>query len=196
MSFLPFWGVGLTLAIVVVVHWFATGRMMAMSGRFTALVDRLRHGPAEPAPEMSEAELLAALAEATRAQFGDDAVAAAPDEPAAPEPARRPQQPATHILFLAALVAGGVLSSLLGGGVALTTIRGTAFTGLFGAGPLSWLVLFGGGILVGAGTRMAGGCTSGHGLCGVSRFQSGSLVATCAFFGAGIAVSFLLGAVR
>jgi len=50
-----------------------------------------------------------------------------------------------------------------------------------------------GGLCVGFGTRMAGGCTSGHGLCGVSRFQPGSLVATVAFFATGVAVSFALG---
>ena len=50
-----------------------------------------------------------------------------------------------------------------------------------------------GGLLVGFGTRMASGCTSGHGLCGVSRLQKGSLVATVCFFGAGVAVSFALG---
>lgn len=52
-----------------------------------------------------------------------------------------------------------------------------------------------GGVLIGWGTRMSGGCTSGHGLCGVSRAQPGSFVATCAFFGTGIVVSFLLEAV-
>jgi uncharacterized membrane protein YedE/YeeE len=40
---------------------------------------------------------------------------------------------------------------------------------------------------------MAGGCTSGHGMCGVSRFQKGSLLATVAFFGAGVATAFALG---
>jgi uncharacterized membrane protein YedE/YeeE len=42
---------------------------------------------------------------------------------------------------------------------------------------------------------MAGGCTSGHGLCGVSRFQPGSLLTTAAFFGAAVALSFALEAV-
>ena len=57
---------------------------------------------------------------------------------------------------------------------------------------MSYTVLLLGGVLIGWGTRMSGGCTSGHGLCGVSRAQPGSLVATCAFFGTGIVVSLLL----
>jgi uncharacterized membrane protein YedE/YeeE len=69
------------------------------------------------------------------------------------------------------------------------------FAALFGSH--SWLgplMLCGGGVLVGFCTRMAAGCTSGHGLCGVSRFQAGSVLATACFFGAGVAVSFALGA--
>jgi hypothetical protein len=54
-------------------------------------------------------------------------------------------------------------------------------------------MLLAGGALVGFGTRMAGGCTSGHGMCGVSRFQKGSLLATAAFFGTGVVTSLLLG---
>ncbi len=42
------------------------------------------------------------------------------------------------------------------------------------------------GLLVGFGTRMGSGCTSGHGVCGVSRFSQRSLVATAAFMLAGI----------
>ena len=54
------------------------------------------------------------------------------------------------------------------------------------------VVLAVGGVLVGVGTRMAGGCTSGHGLSGCSRLQPSSLIATASFFGTGIVVSFLL----
>jgi uncharacterized membrane protein YedE/YeeE len=37
------------------------------------------------------------------------------------------------------------------------------------------------GVLVGFGTRLSGGCTSGHGVCGLSRFQARSLVAVLTF---------------
>ncbi len=47
------------------------------------------------------------------------------------------------------------------------------------------------GLLVGFGTRMGNGCTSGHGVCGLSRFSVRSLVATCTFMGAGFATVFL-----
>jgi hypothetical protein len=43
------------------------------------------------------------------------------------------------------------------------------------------------GLLVGVGTRYGSGCTSGHGVCGLSRLSPRSLVATACFMGAGFA---------
>jgi uncharacterized membrane protein YedE/YeeE len=48
------------------------------------------------------------------------------------------------------------------------------------------------GLLVGVGTRYGSGCTSGHGVCGISRLSPRSLVATAAFMAAGFAVVFLV----
>ncbi len=48
------------------------------------------------------------------------------------------------------------------------------------AGPA---VLVAAGLLVGIGTRLGSGCTSGHGVCGLSRFSKRSVVATCVFIG-------------
>ncbi|MES2958779.1 MAG: YeeE/YedE family protein [Pseudomonadota bacterium] len=48
------------------------------------------------------------------------------------------------------------------------------------------------GLLVGVGTRYGAGCTSGHGVCGLSRLSPRSLVATSAFMGAGFATVFIM----
>ena len=48
------------------------------------------------------------------------------------------------------------------------------------------------GLLVGVGTSYGSGCTSGHGVCGLSRLSPRSLVATIAFMGAGMATVFLV----
>jgi uncharacterized membrane protein YedE/YeeE len=48
------------------------------------------------------------------------------------------------------------------------------------------------GLLVGVGTRYASGCTSGHGVCGLSRLSPRSLVATAAFMGAGFMTVYAL----
>ena len=48
------------------------------------------------------------------------------------------------------------------------------------------------GLLVGVGTRYGSGCTSGHGVCGLSRLSPRSLAATLSFMGAGFAIVFLV----
>jgi len=55
-----------------------------------------------------------------------------------------------------------------------------------------WGALLAAGLLVGVGTRYAGGCTSGHGVCGVSRGATRSIVATAVFMVAGFATVFVL----
>lgn len=66
------------------------------------------------------------------------------------------------------------------------------------AGPVparidaGWGMVVLAGLLVGAGTRYGSGCTSGHGVCGLSRMSPRSLVATLAFMGAGFATVFLI----
>ena len=53
--------------------------------------------------------------------------------------------------------------------------------------PVSWPVLVVGGLLVGFGTRLGSGCTSGHGVCGLSRLSPRSLAAVGLFMSAGMA---------
>ncbi len=57
----------------------------------------------------------------------------------------------------------------------------------------SWPVIILAGLLVGAGTRLGSGCTSGHGVCGLSRFSKRSLVATLTFMAVGIITATLIG---
>ncbi|MGP1354824.1 MAG: YeeE/YedE family protein [Parasphingopyxis sp.] len=77
-------------------------------------------------------------------------------------------------LFVAGLPLGALIVSLLAGPVE------TRF-------PESSLILIVGGLVVGFGTRLGSGCTSGHGVCGLSRLSKRSIVATLCFMGAGFA---------
>jgi uncharacterized membrane protein YedE/YeeE len=93
---------------------------------------------------------------------------------------------AWRLPLLVGLVAGGFLSAALGGGWQPTWDLGM-FDTVIGFGPVgktAWM--FVGGLLIGFGTRLAGGCTSGHGIFGLSNFELPSLVSTLAFMGAGI----------
>jgi uncharacterized protein len=55
-----------------------------------------------------------------------------------------------------------------------------------------WATLVAAGLLVGVGTRYGAGCTSGHGVCGLSRLSARSLVATLTFMGTGFATVFVV----
>ena len=55
----------------------------------------------------------------------------------------------------------------------------------------TWPVMLTAGLFVGFGTRMGGGCTSGHGVCGLARLSPRSLVATLVFMASGILTVFV-----
>jgi uncharacterized membrane protein YedE/YeeE len=76
-----------------------------------------------------------------------------------------------RIAFLAGLVGAGLVAALVASPAA--------------ANPYPWPVLIVAGVLVGFGTRVGRGCTSGHGVCGISRFSIPSLVATATFMATG-----------
>ncbi len=85
-----------------------------------------------------------------------------------------------RVAFIFGLIAAPVLYGLAGG--ALPKIEVTS--------PL--LVIVSGGFLVGLGTRLGGGCTSGHGVCGLARLSRRSVVATVVFMGTAIVANVVL----
>ncbi|XAH21221.1 YeeE/YedE family protein [Xylophilus sp. GW821-FHT01B05] len=116
---------------------------------------------------------------------------------------------AALLLLLNGRIAGisGIVGGLLGRSVAGDRLWRVLFVaGLllavplwhaFGALPLPHIAagtptLIAAGLLVGLGTRYGAGCTSGHGVCGLSRGSPRSLVATAAFMAAGFATVYLV----
>ena len=85
-----------------------------------------------------------------------------------------------RLAFVLGLIAAPGAYALLSGSLPVPEIV---------ASPLTLVVA---GLMVGAGTRYASGCTSGHGVCGLSRMSPRSLVATLAFIGAGFVTVFLI----
>lgn len=80
------------------------------------------------------------------------------------------------------------LAGLLVGGLVAARIVPRAFDG---APRISWLAIVAAGFLVGFGTRLANGCTSGHGVCGLGRLSGRSLVATLTFMATGAVTVFV-----
>jgi uncharacterized protein len=97
-----------------------------------------------------------------------------------------------RVPFLAGLLLGGFLSAVLGGGWSPTWALGMwdQSVGLGQGAVLAWM--FVGGALTGFGTRLANGCTSGHGIFGNSNFELPSLLASASFMAAGIVTTQLL----
>lgn len=80
--------------------------------------------------------------------------------------------------FVAGLIAGAAVYALAGGGL---TVRLQAH---------GWVLILA-GLLVGAGTRIGSGCTSGHGICGLARLSLRSLAATLTFIAVAMITVFL-----
>ncbi|MCC8363813.1 YeeE/YedE family protein [Lysobacter sp. A6] len=79
-----------------------------------------------------------------------------------------------------------VFGLVLAGGVAMHVVGQRALS------PASWPVLVVAGLLVGYGTTLGGGCTSGHGVCGVGRLSKRSIVAVLVFMATAIATVFVV----
>ena len=81
--------------------------------------------------------------------------------------------------------------AFLGGLVTAVLLVRLAGKSVPGELRLAWPVLVGAGLLVGFGTRLGSGCTSGHGLCGSGNLSTRSLWATLCFMGVAMATGFV-----
>lgn len=85
-----------------------------------------------------------------------------------------------RILFIVGVVLGGAIPALISADFKPPEPQ---------AGTL---LVIAGGLLVGLGTGLGSGCTSGHGICGISRLSLRSIVATCTFMAAGFVCVYVL----
>ena len=94
--------------------------------------------------------------------------------------------------FMVGLVLGGVVAAMSTGGWQPTWALGMLddALGLSPAAKLVWM--FVGGLFIGFGTRLGGGCTSGHGIFGLSNLEKPSLITTLSFMVGGLITTQLL----
>lgn len=85
-----------------------------------------------------------------------------------------------RVLFIAGLLSGALVYTVVNGSPIDLQIQTT---------PVLTIVA---GFLVGFGTRLGSGCTSGHGICGIARVSKRSFAATAVFMGTAIATVFLV----
>ncbi|HUK57656.1 MAG TPA: YeeE/YedE family protein [Stellaceae bacterium] len=91
----------------------------------------------------------------------------------------QPGESAWRMAFLAGLVLAPIVYRLAGGSLPAIALTASA--------P----IVIAGGLLVGFGTRLGGGCTSGHGVCGMARLSPRSIAATLLFMASGFATVFI-----
>ena len=199
-EYLNWWMAGLALGGLACAQWLIERRTVGVSG----FVQRSLQVFLRPAIARQESRVLRADPAALRAALLDATAEAQAEDPG-PRPARRPETSATGgealrqvvtgrgaVFFVVAMVFGSAIATVQRGSWAVTPTLGPTFEALWGDGALAVLALLLGGVIVGIGTRMAGGCTSGHGLSGCSRLQIGSLVSTATFMASAVAMNFLL----
>ncbi len=87
-----------------------------------------------------------------------------------------------RVVFIVGLILGGLIYQWTGFGVGVTHITA----------QVSTPVLVIAGLLVGIGTQIGTGCTSGHGICGLARRSPRSLVATLCFMGSAVVTVFVV----
>jgi len=216
IEYWPWWLGALALAGITLGFWVIIGRTLGVSGswsrtagwRESRMVERIE-APMRKNPSAMEDALLAA----TLAEFGEQqtlqtlyaASAGAATLPNAkrttPTAAKKSAKPApladrtpwgVHVTFLISMLIGGTLAAVSMGELQWHFDLGSVHTMFFGSGMEMWVALLLGGTMVGFGTQMGGGCTSGHGLSGCSRLVPASLLATGVFFGSAVAVSFFV----
>jgi uncharacterized membrane protein YedE/YeeE len=105
---------------------------------------------------------------------------------------RLPSQLGFRTFLLLGFVAGGVIYAMLTGQFHFTLSYGHLDQAFARAPAVELGILMGSGILMGFGARWAGGCTSGHGMCGTSLGSPASFVASATFFATGVVVSHIL----
>ena len=200
-TFIPWWMTAISLALITLGFFLLSRKTLGVSGSWTRVIqwrDDKLISQAE-APFFNQPELFKdALMSATITHFGEKKVTQFLEKRHVDKAVEAPQKvPKTatrnhwsvHFVFLLALVIGGFIGAYIRGDQGIQMDLGEIHNGLFGTGFALFITLFVGGILVGFGTQLGGGCTSGHGLSGVSRLVPASLIATGAFFGAAIIFS-------
>lgn len=204
-NYWPWWAGAIGLALITINYTLSTDRSFGVSTAW----DRVLHWRAERRLEKADdqfadtRELEAALAAATAEEFGTPAGAPSlpqahsqevePEKEEAPVATVRPVPLVSQAALLLSIFIGGWVAAFTSGRFQLHYDMGDAFRDLVTSNQTITIgVLFVGGILVGFGTRLAGGCSSGHGLSGCGRLRPVSLVATAVFFGTAVLVSFLL----
>jgi uncharacterized membrane protein YedE/YeeE len=203
-EYVNWWLGGILLGGLTVLFRFLTGRTLGVSGSWKKVAFWKQESASEKAAQaitQDQAGAANALLAATLAEFGDSAIGDLPAADSATNSQNKrtqvvQQTPWTaHLTFLLCMLLGGLVWALYTGNLHFQFYLSAIHNRISGGGWNMVFVLLVGGFLVGMGTQMAGGCSSGHGLSGCSNFSWASLVATAIFFSTAVVVAIAIKAV-
>jgi uncharacterized protein len=174
-EFWPWWWGGAAVGAIATLYPLLSGRALGVSSFYAKLFEKRSE------PELDLAALEAAMLAETEAEFGPSTASETPLQDKLDR--LRAESERSRPLFLLGMVLGPLAYMAVSGRWATTFSLGASFDLRYGeAGWLPSVVLLGSGMLIGFGTRLAGGCTSGHGISGVARGERGSLLTTAVFW--------------
>ena len=208
MEYWEWWIGGLVLGLFAVIFSFMTGKPLGVSGSWLSIARRKDDAILKASADVLDGDqdqVKDDLMAMTMAEFGDDILA---DTPAGTPQRREGEKNAettnevtlkqdytpwtVHVLFLVTMFFGSYLATLTTGDFFLTVELSALHTKIFENTGEAWIALLFGGMMVGFGTQMAGGCTSGHGLSGCAQLIPASLLSTAIFFGSATILTILM----
>lgn len=203
IEYWPWWLGALGLWAVCCANFILLGRLLGVSGSWAKVVGWRESRKLEKASQhlvQSQDEISSALMAETLAEFGEDALQEFQSTPKAAVETKKvaldnleSSTPWTvHLTFLICLFIGAIGMASLTGQFELRYELSPVHSQIFGEPWEVWLALLFGGMMVGFGTQMAGGCSSGHGLSGCARLIPASLLATMVFMVSAIFLSMLM----
>lgn len=204
MEYWSWWIGALALGLFAVVFSLLTGKPLGVSGSWLSIARRrddkiLKQSAATLAGNQDDVhdELMAL----TMAEFGDDVFNDDNPQRRAGEANADKNAPVlkqeftpwtVHLVFLATMFLGSYLATISLGDFTISVELSSLHAKIFENRGEAWLALLFGGMMVGFGTQMAGGCTSGHGLSGTAQLIPASMFSTFVFFGSATALTFLM----
>ena len=203
IEYWPWWMGALGLFGVCLAYFLLVGRLLGVSGSWAKVVGWRDNRMLQQASQefaANQEDMSSALMAETLAQFGEDALQEFQSQHSPNEsPAKveinnlESSTPWTaHLTFLLCMFVGAFATAVLSGQFELRYDLSTVHSRIFGDTWEVWLALLFGGMMVGFGTQMAGGCTSGHGLSGCARLIPASLLATLVFMVSAVFLSMLM----
>lgn len=203
MEYWSWWIGAIALGLFAVVYGFLAGKPLGVSGSWMRIVNWRSDKELKEAETFfkdNQDEAIDDLMAETLAEFGEDVAdeikELSPDNAdtnRAKTATKSSYTPAgAHLVFLLAMVVGSFITAMLHGGFEIKFELSELHSSMSGQTWEMWAGLLFGGIMVGFGTQMAGGCTSGHGLSGCAQFVPASLFATFVFMASAIGFSLFM----